>query len=101
MINNKKEEVENGITLNEKDYINDLLTCLKEMTKNYSIALTEASNENLYSQYKSMFDKYSKLQREVYEIMFRKGWYTLEEVKSQKLKDKYNTLNEELKNLEN
>lgn len=100
MINNKKTEVENGTMLNDKDYINDLLSCLKEMTKNYAVALTEASNEYLYNEFKEVFDKISKMQREVFELMFRNGWYSLEEVKGTKLKDKYKTLNEELKTLE-
>ena len=34
--------------------------------------------ENLYNNYKEMFDKYSKMQREVYELMFQNGWYVLE-----------------------
>ena len=36
-IANQKQEVPTGINLNDKDYINSLLTCLKEMTKNYAI----------------------------------------------------------------
>ena len=77
-ISNVKQEVENGINMNDKDYINKLLTCLKEMTKNYAVSLTEASNEVLYNKYKDMFLKYSELQRNVFELMFRKGGYELE-----------------------
>ena len=75
---NPKTEVPSGKSLNDKDYITCLLSSLKELVKNYAISLTEASNENLYNTYKEMFDKYSSLQREVYEVMFSKGWYSLE-----------------------
>ena len=95
-ISNPKTEVSKGTKLNDKDYMNSLLSSLKEMVKNYSVALTEASNETLYSEYKTMFDEYSKLQREVYEVMFRKGWYSLEKAEQQKLDKKYQTLNQEL-----
>lgn len=95
-ISNPKTEVPKGTKLNDKDYMNSLLSSLKEIVKNYSVALTEASNENLYNEYKTMFDEYSKLQREVYEIMFRKGWYSLEKAEQQKLDTKYQTLNQEL-----
>ena len=95
-ISNPKTEVSKGTKLNDKDYMNSLLSSLKEMVKNYSVALTEASNETLYSEYKTMFDEYSKLQREVYEVMFRKGWYSLEKAEQQKLDTKYQTLNQEL-----
>ena len=85
---NPKVEVAKGINLNDKDYINNLLSCLKEMVKNYAYAMTEASNENLYNTYKEMFDKYSSLQREVYELMFRMGWYSLEKAEMQKINNK-------------
>lgn len=96
---NPKTEVPKGKNINDKDYMNSLLSCLKEMVKNYSVVLTEASNETLYNEYKTMFDEYSSLQREVYELMFRKGWYTIEKVEQQKLDTKYQTLNQEFMDL--
>jgi len=94
-IQNQKTEVSKGIKLNDKDYLNSLLSCLKEMVKNYSIVLTEASNENLYDTYKTMFDKYIKLQRDTFELAFRKGWYTLEPAENNKVSNKYLKLNQE------
>jgi len=99
MISNPKTEVPSGKSLNDKDYMNCLLSSLKEMVKNYAVALTEASNENLYNSYKSMFDNYSKLQREVYELMFRNGWYSLEKAEKQKISNKLQMLNKEILDL--
>ncbi len=96
---NPKVEVPTGLNLNDKDYINSLLSTLKEMTKNYAVALTEASNENLYHEYKNMFDAYSLLQRDVYELMFRKGWYSLEEADSNKVSSKCQILSQEFTDL--
>jgi len=98
-ISNPKTEVPKGTSINDKDYMNSLLSCLKEIVKNYAVVLTEASNETLYKEYKTMFDEYSNLQREVYETMFRKGWYSLEKVDKQKLDAKYQTLNQEFMDL--
>lgn len=98
-ISNPKKEVPTGINLNEKDYISSLLTCLKEMEKNYVIAMTEASNENLYQQYKTIFDELSSLQRETYESMFRCGWYQLEQAESNKISSKHQTLLQEYQDL--
>lgn len=98
-IKNPKTETPTGPNFNDKDYMNSLLSCLKEMVKNYSVVLTEASNEKLYNEYKNMFDEYSNLQREVYELMFKKGWYTLEVVEQQKLDKKNQTLNQEFTEL--
>lgn len=98
-ISNPKTPVSTGKELNDKDYINCLLSKLKEMTKNYSLALTEASNEVLYQKYKNIFDEVSQLQREVFELAFRNGWYTLEKAESQKVSNKFNTLNQEYQDL--
>ena len=94
-IQNPKTEVPTGIKLNDKDYLNSLLSCLKELVKNYATVLTEVSNENLYNIYKPMFDKYIDLQRKTFELSFKKGWYILEAADSSKINNKYLTLNQE------
>lgn len=98
-VSNKKVEVPTGIDMNDKDYLTSLLSCLKEMEKNYAIAMTEASCDNLYEQYKETFLEISNLQREVYQLMFRNGWYSLETAEEQKINQKYNTLNQEYQDL--
>ena len=99
MIQNQKVEVPTGLELNDKDYMNCLLTTLKEMTKNYAIALTEISNEELYQEFKELFNEVSLLQRETYELMFQNGWYSVEKAEEQKITNKYNMLNQEFKDL--
>lgn len=94
-IQNPKTEVPKGMNLNDKDYITQLLTCLKDMEKNYVIALTEASNETLFSKLKEMFEEIVRMQRAVYELMFRHGWYSLEVAESQKVSEKHQMLNQE------
>lgn len=100
-ITNPKKEVCKGICLNDKDYIESLLSHLKDMSKNYCVALTEASNEKLYDKYYSMFKKISKMQREVYELMFRNGWYPMECACDDKINSKYNMLSIEYTDLDN
>lgn len=98
-ISNPKKEVPKGIKLNDKDYISKLLSCLKEMEKNYVVAMTEASNENLFNKYKNVFNDIVNLQREVYEIMFRNGWYQLEKVENNKINSKLTMFSQELNDL--
>lgn len=99
MIQNKKTEVSTGLSLNDKDYMNSLLSTLKEMTKNYAVALTEASNETLYEEIKKLFDKTIALQRQTYEIMFQNGWYSIEKADDPKIKNKFNMLYTEFNDL--
>ena len=100
-ISNPKVEIKTGMSLNDKDYITCLLTTLKEMSKGYVIAMTEASCESLYNVYKETFLNISSLQREVYEIMFRKGWYMLEKSDVNKINTKHQTLLKEYQDLSN
>ena len=96
---NPKTEVPTGTILNDKDYLNSILSFLKEMEKNYTLSLTEVSNEYLYDKFNNMFDDIKNLQREVYELSFKKGWYTLEKAEENKVTEKYNTLNQEFNDL--
>ena len=99
-ISNTKVEVPKGTTMNDKDYINSVLSSLKEMSKNYVTAMTEASNEYLCEEYFQMFNNISKLQRDVYEVMFKKGWYSLEEAPEMKVNQKLNMLTTEYNDLD-
>lgn len=98
-VSNPKTEVTAGIELNDKDYMASLLTCLKDMEKNYVIAMTEASCEALYQAFHNTFCKISELQRDVYELMFKKGWYTLEKAEVKKINNKYEMLSKEYQDL--
>ena len=47
-IQNPKMEVPSGIEINDKDMLTALLEIEKNMSVNLTIAMNEASNENLY-----------------------------------------------------
>lgn len=96
---NPKVEVPSGTSLNDKDYLNSLLSLLKEMEKNYTIVLTEVSNEYLFNKYDETFNEIKNLQRGVYELAFRKGWYILEKAEDMKINEKYNTLSQDFNDL--
>ncbi len=99
-ITNPEVEVPKSSNLNDKDYLNILLTSLKELSKNYTISMTEASNEYLFAKYNKTFEKIINLQRETFELMFKKGWYPLEKAENNKITEKYTTLNKEYQDLE-
>lgn len=96
---NPEVEVPSGIAFNDKDYMNALLSTLKELEKNLAITLTECSCEELYQQYFNLFSSVAKLQREAYEIMFRKGWYILEKAEQNKIDQKLQMLSKEFNRL--
>jgi spore coat protein CotF len=99
-ISNPKPNLPTGMNLNDKDIIMALLTCLKELEKNYVYALEEASCENLFHKHQEKFSKIVSMQREVYETMFRLGFYELEAQDKNKISEKYNMLNQEYNSLQ-
>lgn len=99
-ISNPKPQLPNGMELNDKDIIMSLLTCLKELEKNYTFAIIEASCETLYNKHKMTFDAIAKMQRDVYETMFSLGFYELETLDKTKVDEKYNMLNKEYNSLQ-
>lgn len=98
-ISNPKTEVPTGMNLNDKDYMDNVLSSLKAMEKNYTVALTEASNEVLLEKYDEMFNEIKQYQREVYELMFKNGWYELEKADTSKINEKYTKLQQEFTSL--
>lgn len=98
---NPKKEVPTGISLNDQDYMTILLSHLKELTKNMTVAITEASHEKLYKDYKKMYDALADAQRKSYELMFYLGWYSLEKATDTKIETLSNELQIQLDNLEN
>ncbi len=100
-ISNPKLEVKEGLSLNDKDYMTNLLSTLKAMVKDMTVALTEASNSKIYSEYKNMYEELLKLQRASYELMFKLGWYTLEETTQNKKDTLEKELQTQLDNLQN
>ena len=98
-IKNQKKEVPTGIEMNDCDYLGSILELEKNMSNNYSIALNEASNDYLYEDYFTLFEDTKDAAREIYNLMFQNGWYTLEEAEENKVTEKVNCFNQKLSDL--
>lgn len=100
-VENPKTEVPETPELNDRDYMNSILECLKNMSNNFSIALNECSNETMYEEIFTMFTDTKDLAREAYNLMFQNGWYSLEQAEEQKIMSKQNDCTLKMKQLEN
>lgn len=96
-----KKKQATGLKLTDKDYIKSILSILKELSKNYVMALTEASNEALYEDYLKTFLSISQLQREAYEIIYQNGWYQVEKAPETKINQKLTMIMQEYNDLSN
>jgi len=88
-IQNQEKQVPKTPQMNERDFLNDMLTTEKYMTSSYSTFLHEASHQQLYQDVLNIFTETQNCQRELYNLMFRKGWYKLEPANEQQLQQTY------------
>ncbi len=98
-IENPKVEVPETLEMNDRDYMNAILETEKNMSDNLSIALNEASNNTLYEELFNIFTETKNAARELYNMMFKKGWYSLEKAEDNKITEKCNELSQKLSQL--
>lgn len=88
-IQNPESQVPKTPRMNDRDFANDLLATEKYMTASYNTYLNEASHQSLYQDVLNIFTETQNEQRELYNLMFRKGWYKLEAADQQKMQQTY------------
>lgn len=98
-IQNPKTPIEESTSLNDCDYLNHILECEKNMSVSLAIALNEASNQQLFDEIYSMFQEVKQAGRELYNLAFKNGWYTLEQAESQKISEKLSELTQKINQL--
>lgn len=98
-VQNQKVEVPETQAMNDRDYLSVVLESLKNMSNNLSVASNEASNQKLYQQEYALFEETKRAARELYELMFQYGWYTLEKAETQKIDQKYQELTQKMSQL--
>ena len=82
--------------MNDKEYMMDTLDTLKSLSVNMTYAMNEASCEKLYKEYFNMFKEINKKTKEVFNLAYKLGYYTLEEEEEKKIKSALKTLSQEL-----
>lgn len=85
--------------MNDKKFVEDILETEKNMVANMATALNEASCNEVYNSYKTIFDEITNGQKTLFNLAFNKDWYKLEEADSNKLCQDYNKLKKELDNV--
>lgn len=88
-IENKKKEVKKTKEINEVDILNDLLLYEKNMSNSYSTALNEMSNKVLFRKVFTLFKESKGLGRDIFDFMFKCGWYSLETASEEKINKAY------------
>ena len=82
--------------MNEKQILNDTLSTLKAMSVNMTFALNEASCDNIYNLYYEQFKDINRYTKQVYDLMYQKGYYSLCNVEKNKISKVLKTIKDEL-----
>ncbi|MGE6379337.1 spore coat protein [Peribacillus muralis] len=88
-VQNPESPVAKTPQMNDRDFINDMLATEKYFCNSLSVALHEMSNQALFQDIFSVSKENQEMQRELYNLMFEKGWYGLEEAQTASLSQSY------------
>ncbi|MBD7939418.1 MULTISPECIES: spore coat protein [Cytobacillus] len=88
-VQNPEKQIAKTSQMNDRDFTNDLLAMEKYMSDSYSIYLNEASNQTLYGDFMRIFTETKNEQRHLYNLMFERGWYSLDAADQQSLQQSY------------
>ncbi len=88
-ISNQETQVPKTPQMNERDFVNDMLATEKYMTASYTTAMNEVSNQQLYQDVSLIFKETQDCQRNLFDLMFKNGWYSLEVADQQKMQQSY------------
>jgi spore coat protein CotF len=76
--------------VNDRDRMQDLLAQEKYMATGYNNGMIEASHDGLFQVLKQNQENCHKLQRQLFDTMFKKGWYKLPVADAQSVAYSYN-----------
>ncbi len=78
-----------GPEMNDRDRLNDILATEKYLTDGFNISVREASHDELYQDWMQILTETQQASRDLFNLMFQKGWYKLEAEEQQKLDQTY------------
>ncbi len=79
------KEPTRGPEMNDRDRLQDLLSMEKYMATGYNIGLSEAQRPALIQLLFSMLNETHQLQKQVFDVMFQKGWYKMKAASPQEM----------------
>jgi spore coat protein CotF len=74
-----------GPEMNDRDWINDTLSCEKHMSVSYSVGLNEMQNPKLHQDIQNILNDTHIMQQQLFDMMFQKGWYKMKAADQQEI----------------
>ena len=89
MDNQKQPILPDEISFNDCDKANDVLSALKAVSGTYHTFVTEAGSQQLHNTVSTLMNDMLKAQRDLFDMMFTKGWYPLQAEQPDKIQQAY------------
>ncbi|HHU61475.1 MAG TPA: spore coat protein [Natronincola sp.] len=88
-IKNPSTQVSKGTEMSDRDRLNDILSTEKYLTSSFNTFVLETSNKNLFNDVLHILNETHHAARDVFNLMFEKGWYTLKQEQPQQIAKEY------------
>ena len=98
--NPKQDILPDETSFNDKDMLQDALTSIKGLVQEYGLLGSEASNQTLKTEIEKLSKALDQKQRDLFNLMFEKGWYVLEKVDTNKINEELTKYKQCLTNLQ-
>lgn len=82
-----------GPEMNDRDWVNDILSYAKYLTYGYNTGLNEAQNPQLHQTVQTILNDVHQSQYELFDMMFQKGWYKMKAADQQEISQAYTQFN--------
>ncbi|MCK9524464.1 MAG: spore coat protein [Limnochordia bacterium] len=88
-IKNPSTQFEKGPEFNDRDRLNDLLATEKWLTDGFNVFVRETSHQDLYNDVLHILNETHHACRDVFNLMFEKGWYSVHPEQPSHIADHY------------
>jgi spore coat protein CotF len=82
-----------GPEMNDRDWINDILSYEKYLTNGYNTGLNEAQNPQLHQTVQTILNDVHNSQFQLFDLMFQKGWYKMKAADQQEISQAFTQFN--------
>jgi len=79
-----------GPEMNDRDFVNDMLSFEKYLSVGYNVALNEAQNPKLHQHVQNILNDVHRSQFDLFNLMFQNGWYKMKAVDQQEISQAHN-----------
>lgn len=84
-IKNPSTQFKKGPEFNDRDRLNDILATEKWLTDGFNVFVRETSHQHLYNDILHILNETHHAARDVFNLMFEKGWYSLQAEQTSKI----------------